>query len=150
MHFSSFLLSGPSMNKGLYDYNSYMPEDKDKFIKDVESLNITALKFPPDDFNERKVIKQWKSFKTKADYLKKSLYVISFAIVVPFLCSNPVLIITTIVMTSIALASLGFYRSYQADVQVDAWPEVNSTLLIAKRKIIELKVLAELNKQNLV
>lgn len=157
MNFSTFLLRGPSMNDGLYDFNSYVPKDPDVFKRNVESLNMAALKLPPKDFDTSTVILQWKVFSRKTNELKNLVYVAPFA-VVPIIFSTHVIACTAVIITAIALAALGFYRSHQADLQVIAWPQVStmihdtrSTLLrVALNKEFEkcVKYLTSLNRDN--
>lgn len=127
------------MNSGLYDFSSYMPKDPDAFKKNVESLNIAALKLPPKNFEVRKVIEEWKIFNEKTNYLKNSLYIIPL-VIVPIIFSTQVIVCTAIIITAISLAALGFYRSYQAGLQASAWPKVNTMIIETQLTILKLSL----------
>lgn len=145
MNFSTFLLCGPSMNGGLYNFYSYMPKDLDVFKRNVESLNIAALKLPPENFDTSKIIDEWKAFNKKTNYLKNLLYVIPFAIV-PIIFSTHVIACTAVIITTIALAALGFYRSYQADLQASAWPELSAMITQTKLTLFTVSLNQEFEK----
>jgi hypothetical protein len=145
MDFSTFLLYGPSMSSGLYDCYSYIPEDLGVLKKNVESLNTDALKLPPNNFDTGKVTDAWKTFDKKADYLKYSLYVIPFAIV-PIAFSTAVIPCIKVIITAIALTALGFHRSYQAGLQANAWPEVNSMINEIRRTLLHVSVNQQFEK----
>lgn len=79
------------------------------------------LSFHPKDLDTGKVIDQWKAFKEKTKHLTNLLFVIPFA-ATSIMFSTCVIACTAVIISSIALATLGFYRSYQAGVQAGAWP----------------------------